>query len=88
MKSGGTGNLPVYRYRELKSLEVSLVYVQQPQIPCSGKKTSMLLIGSKKIQTRRPYSGIFLATIQRIKIPVAKTSGLTWQIHSNFSSRT
>ena len=38
MKSGGTGNLPVYGYRELKSLEVSLVYVQQPQIPFLGEK--------------------------------------------------
>ena len=38
MKSCGTGSLPVYRYRELKSFEVSLLYVQRPQIRGLGGK--------------------------------------------------
>ena len=42
MKSCGTGSLPVYMYRELKSFEVSLLYVQQPQIRCLGGKTDFL----------------------------------------------
>ena len=33
MKSCGTDSLPVYMYRELKSFEVSLLYVQSPPFP-------------------------------------------------------